>query len=53
MCPLSSYDASWSEVRDDDSPLERERAEADLREWETEQLWDRLRRDDPVTKKAT
>ncbi len=45
---MSDYDTPyWSEVRDEDSPLERQRADAELRDWENEQRWDRLRRDDP------
>ncbi len=50
---MSGYeDAYWSEVRSEDSPLEREREEAELREWEVEQLQDRLHRDDPIYRKA-
>lgn len=46
---MSGYDDPyWSEVVSEGSPLERERAEADLREWELEQHWDRMRRDDPA-----
>lgn len=41
---MSDYDHYWSEVRDEDSTLERERNEADLREWEAEQRQDRLGR---------
>ncbi len=49
---LSSWDG-WSEVVESDSPLERERAEADLREWEAERLADRLGRDDPIIEEGT
>ncbi len=37
----------WTESFADASQLELERDNADQREWEAEQLWDRLRRDDP------
>ncbi len=36
----------WSEVLEDDSALERERNDADLREHEQQVKLDRLRRDD-------
>ncbi len=37
----------WSEIRGEDSALERERQDADLREHEEQVELDRLRRDDP------
>lgn len=45
---MSGYDDPfWSESIADDSPLERAREDADLREWEDEVAQDRVRRDDP------
>ncbi len=50
---MSGYeDPNWSEVRSEDSSLEREREAADWREWEAELEQDRLHRDDPVRKAA-
>ncbi len=46
---MSDY---WTESFIADAVLEQEREEAELREWEVEQLQDRLHRDDPIYRKA-
>ncbi len=46
---MSGYDDQyWSEVNADDSPLEQERQDADLREWEAD-----LRRDREIALEST
>lgn len=46
---MSGYDDQyWSEVNTDESPLERAREDADLREWEAELERDRLIRHAPT-----
>ena len=50
---MSDYvDPYWTEVVADDSPLERAREDAELREWEAEIEQDRLHRDDPMRQAA-